>query len=144
VHRRGLAEGDMRRRSRAASKPVKGRARQTPGRKPGKAPTRRASTADLQQQLEHRTRELNEALEREAATAEVLKVVSQSAFDLTSVLQTLVESAARLCRADKAAITKQIGGKFFFTEAYGFSSEFIEHVRTIPVKPERGHVSGMV
>ncbi|MGB9322389.1 MAG: GAF domain-containing protein, partial [Pseudolabrys sp.] len=51
--------------------------------------------------------------------------------------------AARLCKADKAAITRQIGGEFFFTETYGLSSEFIEHVRTVPVKPKRGTVSGL-
>src|SRR5438128_9656285 len=60
---------------------------------------------------------------------------------LKSVLKTLVESAARLCDADKAAITRQIGGVFFFAEVYGFSPEFIEYVRTVPVKPERGTVT---
>ncbi|MGA7016895.1 MAG: GAF domain-containing protein, partial [Pseudolabrys sp.] len=62
---------------------------------------------------------------------------------LKAVLQGLVESAARLCKADKAAITRQIGGEFFFTETSGLSSEFIEHVRTVPVKPKRGTVSGL-
>ena len=89
------------------------------------------------------TRERDEALEQLAATSDVLQVISRSAFDLKSVLQTLVESAARLCKADKAAITRQIGGEFFFTEVYGFSPEFIEYVRTIPVKPERGTVTGV-
>jgi two-component system, NtrC family, sensor kinase len=82
-------------------------------------------------------------LEQLAATSEVLQVISRSAFDLKSVLQTLVESAARLCKADKGAITRQIGGEFFFTEAYGLSPEFIEHVKTVPVKPERGTVTGL-
>jgi two-component system NtrC family sensor kinase len=134
----------MRRRGRTSKQPVKSRGHQASGQKPGKARTRRASTADLQQQLYRRTLDLNEALEREAATAEVLKVVSQSAFDLKSVLQTLVVSAARLCRADKAAITRKINGEFFFTETYGLSSEFIEHMTTVPVKPERGHIAGLV
>src|SRR5438067_13744094 len=62
---------------------------------------------------------------------------------LKSVLQTLVESAARLCDADKAAITRQIGGVFFFAEVYGFSPEFIEYVRTVLVNPERGTVTGL-
>jgi two-component system, NtrC family, sensor kinase len=89
-------------------------------------------------------RERDEALDQQAATSEVLQVISRSAFDLKSVLQTLVESAARLCKADKAAITRRIGGEFFFTETYGLSPEFIEHVKTVPVKPERGTVSGLV
>ena len=87
-------------------------------------------------------RERDEALDQQAATSEVLQVISKSAFDLKSVLQTLVELAARLCKADKASITRQIGGEFFFTETYGLSPEFIEHVKTMPVRPERGTVMG--
>jgi two-component system, NtrC family, sensor kinase len=73
----------------------------------------------------------------------VLKVISRSAFDLKSVLQTLVESAVRLCDADKGGITRQVSGAFFFTEFYGFSPEFIEYIRAIPIKPERGTVTGL-
>ena len=113
------------------------------GPKTSKAPTAQVSTADLQEQLDLRTRERDEALEQLAATSDVLQVISRSTFDLKSVLQTLVKSAARLCKADKAAITRQIGGEFFFSEVFGFSPEFIEYVRTIPVKPERGTVTGV-
>ena len=59
-----------------------------------------------------------------------------------TVLQTLVESAARLCDADKATITRQRDGKFYRAEAYGFSPEFLDHVRAMPVEPERGSATG--
>jgi signal transduction histidine kinase len=87
--------------------------------------------------------ELRESLQQQTATADMLKVISRSAFDLKSVLQTLVESAARLCNADKAAITRQKGTEFFFAETYGFSPEFAEYVTSVPVKPERGTVTGL-
>jgi two-component system, NtrC family, sensor kinase len=86
--------------------------------------------------------ELRESLQQQTATADVLKVISRSAFDLKTVLQTLVESAARLCDADKATITRQQAGVFFRAEAYGFSQEFIDYVRTVPIEPERGSAFG--
>src|SRR5262245_28716432 len=108
--------------------------------------TRRRSSAGTAKETTttRLARERDEAQEQLAATSEVLQVISRSAFDLKSVLRTLVKSAARLCGADKASITRQIGGEFFFTETYGLSPEFIEHVRNVPVKPERGTVSGVV
>ena len=86
--------------------------------------------------------ELRESLQQQTATADVLKVISRSTFDLQVVLQTLVESAAHLCDADKATITRQKDGVFFRAEAYGFSREFIDYVKDVPVKPERGTVTG--
>jgi GAF domain-containing protein len=94
-------------------------------------------------EVQARTEELSESLQQQTATADVLKVISRSTFDLKSVLQTLAESAARLCDADKAAITRQKGGEFFFAETYGYSPEFIEYVKDVPVKPEPGTVTGL-
>ena len=82
--------------------------------------------------------ELRESLQQQTATADVLKVISRSTFDLQAVLQTLVESAARLCDADKTIITRQKNGVFYRAEAYGFSPEFMDYVRNIPIQPERG------
>ena len=86
--------------------------------------------------------ELRESLQQQTATADVLKVISRSTFDLKAVLQTLVESAVRLCDADKGTITRQIDGVFYRAESCGFSAEFMDRVRTMPVEPERGSVSG--
>jgi signal transduction histidine kinase len=93
-------------------------------------------------EVQARTEELGESLQQQTATADVLKVISRSAFDLQTVLQTLVESAARLCDADQGTITRQKDGVFYRAEAYGFPSEFIEMVRNMPVKPERGSMNG--
>ena len=97
----------------------------------------------LLHELRQRTGDLTQALQQQTATADVLKVLSRSVFDLKAVLQTLVTFAAQLCEADKAAITRKVDGEFFFSEMYGFSHEFIEYVRRLPVKPERGTVTGM-
>jgi signal transduction histidine kinase len=86
--------------------------------------------------------ELRESLQQQTATADVLKVISRSTFDLQTVLQTLVESAAHLCDADQGTITRQRDGVFYRAEAYGFPPEFIEMVRDVPVKPERGSMNG--
>jgi len=93
-------------------------------------------------EVQARTRDLTESLQQQTATADVLKVISRSTFDLQTVLQTLVESAARLCDADSATITRQKDGIFYRAEAYGYSQEFIDYVRTVPIEPERGSAIG--
>jgi two-component system, NtrC family, sensor kinase len=96
----------------------------------------------LFEEVQARTRDLSESLQQQTATADVLKVISRSAFDLRTVLQTLVESAARFCDADKATILREKGGAFYRTEAYGFSREFMDYVKDIPIEADRGSASG--
>jgi GAF domain-containing protein len=94
-------------------------------------------------EVQARTGDLQESLQQQTAMADVLKIISRSAFDLQAVLRTLVESAAKLCDADKATITREVDGVFYRRESYGFSEEFMAQVRNIPVVPERGSVSGL-
>ena len=87
--------------------------------------------------------ELRQSLDQQTATADVLKVISRSTFDLQTVLQTLVKSAARLCNADKGTITRQKDGPFYRADAaYGFSREFVDYIKGIPLEAKRGSASG--
>ena len=96
----------------------------------------------MEKKLEARTRELNEALAQQTATADVLKVISRSTFDLQAVLDTLVESAARLCEADMAAISRPMGEVFEHLTSYGYSPAHKQYMQTHPIPSGRGSVSG--
>ena len=86
--------------------------------------------------------ELRESLQQQTATADVLKVISRSTFDLQKVLDTLTEFAARLCQADMAAIRGQRGSAFYYASNYGFPPGYAEYAKNFPFEPGRGTTVG--
>ena len=124
---------------------MKTRRAKAPKRKPQARkppPRRQPSVAKLQAQLDLRTRERDEALEQQTATAEVLKVISRSTFNLKSVLETLVKSAAILCDADAGIIRQRQADNYLVAATFGLTAGQREHFEHYSPKPNRESVFG--
>jgi len=88
--------------------------------------------------------ELRQSLEQQTATADMLKLISRSTFDLKSVLNTLVESAARLCAADITTISREKDGHYHVVAAHGFPPGLQDYYETMPMDQGRGSLFGRI
>ena len=132
----------MRRRSKTSGKAIKTQRRKTFA--PKAARDRRSPAGGKETNVAQLTRERDESLEQQAATADVLKVISRSVFDLQSVLDRLIESAAKLCDADMGGIVRPQEGHFQFAGNYRMSQEFADLVAVTPISSGRGTLAGRV
>ena len=94
--------------------------------------------------IEQREKGLRDSLQQQTATADVLKVISRSTFDLQVVLDTLTESAARLCETEMAAIVRPKGAAYYWATSYGFPPEYTKYVMNYPISPGRDTAVGRV
>src|ERR1700738_5141067 len=98
----------------------------------------------LLNELRERTMDLTEALEQQTATADVLKVISRSQFDLQLVLNTLIETAASLCGAKRGVIFRRDGDLYQGAAFYNASPDLVDFVRRHPIAPGRPTITARV
>ena len=100
--------------------------------------------ARLLNELRKRTKDLGEALDQQTATADVLKVISRSQFDLQLVLDNLIETATSLCGAKRGVIFRADGDLYHAAAFYNATPELIEFVKSLPIAPGRHTVTARV
>ena len=98
---------------------------------------RAEAATKLERIVEQRTAELTELLRQQTATADVLKVINRSTFDLQTVLDTLVELAARSCEADRANIWRPKDTSYRLAAGYGVPPEYKAHMEQLALEPGR-------
>ncbi len=96
----------------------------------------------LLEEVQARTRELEETLNYQTAISEVLNVISRSPSDVQPVLDVILQTAVRLCDADGGTVAREVGGRFFRSGQVGFSPEFMELMAREPVALSRGTITG--
>jgi len=136
----------MRRRSRAGGEPAKAQRRKTEAHRSSIAPKavspRSSSAAREETKVARLIRELSDARQQQTATSEILGVISRSNFKLQPVLQSVVKTAMRLCRAEQAVIYRQQDGTYRFVAGHSTVPAYLEIEEQTTILPGKGTVVG--
>ena len=143
----------MKRRSKAGGEPIKARRRKTPGPKRGNAPKvvarsnsspseKETEVARLTRELRQRTTDLDEALEQQRATADILRVISSSPSEIQPVLEAIVQTAAELCAAEYSILFRLRDGKYHVACSNKAGTEFVKFSEEHPIDVDRRSLVG--